>query len=96
MHNLLEWSIYKLMNGKRRVVITGRHLPTGSEARRILGRADYRTLWDRPHHPIRRQRPALPDRGEIPNFVPEDYMDRKEARRVPRACQLALAGAIEA
>jgi 3-oxoacyl-[acyl-carrier-protein] synthase II len=34
--------------------------------------------------------------GEIPDFVPENYMDRKEARRVPRCCQIALAGAIDA
>jgi beta-ketoacyl-acyl-carrier-protein synthase II len=34
--------------------------------------------------------------GEIPNFVPENYMDRKDARRVPRCCQLTLAGAVDA
>ncbi|MCZ7553398.1 MAG: beta-ketoacyl-ACP synthase II [Anaerolineales bacterium] len=34
--------------------------------------------------------------GEIPDFNPEDYMDRKEARRTPRACQIALGAAIQA
>jgi 3-oxoacyl-[acyl-carrier-protein] synthase II len=34
--------------------------------------------------------------GEIPDFVAEDYMDRKEARRIPRSAQIALAAAIQA
>jgi 3-oxoacyl-[acyl-carrier-protein] synthase II len=34
--------------------------------------------------------------GEIPDFKVEDYMDRKEARRTARACQIALASAIQA
>lgn len=34
--------------------------------------------------------------GEIPDFNPEDYMERKEARRVPRSSQIALASAIQA
>ncbi len=34
--------------------------------------------------------------GEIPDFVPEDYLDRKEARRLPRSAQIALASAIQA
>ena len=34
--------------------------------------------------------------GEIPDFDVEMYMDRKEARRTPRACQIALAAAIQA
>lgn len=32
--------------------------------------------------------------GEVPDFDPEDYMDRKEARRIPRSAQIALAAAI--
>jgi 3-oxoacyl-[acyl-carrier-protein] synthase II len=31
--------------------------------------------------------------GEINDFQPEDYMDRKEARRVPRSAQLGFAAA---
>jgi len=31
--------------------------------------------------------------GEVPDFVPENFMDRKEARRVPRSAQLAYAAA---
>ncbi|MDI6694751.1 MAG: beta-ketoacyl-ACP synthase II [Anaerolineales bacterium] len=34
--------------------------------------------------------------GEIPDFNVEDYMERKEARRTARACQIALAAAIQA
>src|SRR5512134_3085579 len=31
--------------------------------------------------------------GEIPDFNVEDFMDRKEARRVPRSAQIAFAAA---
>ncbi len=34
--------------------------------------------------------------GEIPDFEVEQYMDRKEARRVPRVVQIALATALQA
>lgn len=34
--------------------------------------------------------------GEIPEFDPSQYMDRKEARRISRAAQIALAAAIQA
>jgi beta-ketoacyl-acyl-carrier-protein synthase II len=34
--------------------------------------------------------------GEIPDFNPEEYLDRKEARRLPRSAQIALASAIQA
>ena len=34
--------------------------------------------------------------GEIPDFNPEDYLDHKEARRMPRSGQIALAAAIQA
>jgi 3-oxoacyl-[acyl-carrier-protein] synthase II len=34
--------------------------------------------------------------GEIPDFEPTDYMDRKEARRMPRSAQIALAAAMQA
>src|SRR4030066_2540398 len=34
--------------------------------------------------------------GEIPDFIPEIYLDRKEARRIPRSAQIALASAIQA
>lgn len=34
--------------------------------------------------------------GEIPDFVVEDYMERKEARRIPRSAQIALAAATQA
>ena len=34
--------------------------------------------------------------GEIPDFNPDIYLDRKEARRLPRSAQIALASAIQA
>ncbi|UCH59001.1 MAG: beta-ketoacyl-ACP synthase II [Anaerolineales bacterium] len=34
--------------------------------------------------------------GEIPDFNAEDYIERKEARRIPRSAQIALAAAIQA
>ena len=34
--------------------------------------------------------------GEIPDFEPELYLERKEARRIPRSAQIALASAIQA
>jgi 3-oxoacyl-[acyl-carrier-protein] synthase II len=34
--------------------------------------------------------------GEIPDFDPSQYMDRKEARRISRSAQIALAAAIQA
>lgn len=34
--------------------------------------------------------------GEIPDFNPEEYIERKEARRLPRSAQIALASAIQA
>jgi beta-ketoacyl-acyl-carrier-protein synthase II len=34
--------------------------------------------------------------GEIPDFNPEDYLEKKEARRMPRSSQIALAAAIQA
>ncbi len=34
--------------------------------------------------------------GEIPDFNPDDYLDRKEARRLPRSAQIGLASAIQA
>jgi 3-oxoacyl-[acyl-carrier-protein] synthase II len=34
--------------------------------------------------------------GEIPDFDPEQYIEHKEARRLPRSAQIALASAIQA
>jgi 3-oxoacyl-[acyl-carrier-protein] synthase II len=34
--------------------------------------------------------------GEIPDFNPDEYLDRKEARRLPRSSQIALVSAIQA
>ncbi len=34
--------------------------------------------------------------GEVPDFNPDDYLDRKEARRLPRSAQIGLASAIQA
>ena len=34
--------------------------------------------------------------GEIPDFDPQDFMDRKDARRIPRCVQIAVASAVQA
>ena len=34
--------------------------------------------------------------GEIPDFVPEKYIEKKEARRMPRSAQIALAAVMQA
>lgn len=34
--------------------------------------------------------------GEIPEFNPQDFMDKKLARRIPRCAQIALASAVQA
>jgi len=34
--------------------------------------------------------------GEIPDFEPEKYMDRREVRRMPRSTQISLASALQA
>jgi len=42
--------------------------------------------------------PALPCQiaGEIPDFYPELYIERKETRRLPRSVQIALTAAMQA
>ena len=34
--------------------------------------------------------------GEIPDFNPDAYLDRKESRRLPRSSQIALVSAMQA
>lgn len=34
--------------------------------------------------------------GEIPDFNPDDYIERKEGRRIPRSAQIALGAAVQA
>jgi len=83
---------------KRRVVITGLGAVTalGSTLAQyweglVQGRSGIRKI-------TQFDASALPCQiaGEIPDFNPDQYMDRKEARRVSRASQIALASAIQA
>lgn len=82
----------------KRVVITGLGAVTA------LG-SSIRAFWDgliSGHSGIRRitqfDAGELPCQiaGEIPDFDPNQWLDRKEARRIPRSGQIALAAAIQA
>jgi len=83
---------------RRRVVVTGMGAitPLGSSVSAfweglLAGRSGIRriTQFDASDLPCQIA-------GEIPDFKVEDYMSRKEARRVPRSTQIALAAAIQA
>lgn len=85
-------------NGRRRVVITGMGTlnPLGNNVTEfwegaLAGRSgvDWLTQVDSSGYEIHIA-------GEVKNFVPEQYIDRKEARRMSRFAQLAIAAAREA
>jgi 3-oxoacyl-[acyl-carrier-protein] synthase II len=79
----------------RRVVITGMGAltPLGNSVDEfwqgcVEGRSgiDWITLFDNSAYPVKVD-------GEVRNFDPQDYMDRKEARRMARFSQLSVAAA---
>ena len=83
---------------RSRVVITGLGAvtPLGSTVRQLWhglleGRSGIRriTQFDASDMPCQIA-------GEIPDFDAENYLDRKEARRIPRSSQIALAAATQA
>ncbi len=83
-----------LRNGRPRVVITG----LGS----VTALGDPDAMWDalkNGRSGIRRietidvEHVPVKIAGEVRDFVPEDYIDRKEARRMGRASQFAVAAA---
>ena len=85
-------------NGRRRVVITGMGTinPLGNTVEEfwdgaVAGKSGvgYLTQVDAEGY-------ATHIAGEVKNFVPEDFIDRKEARRMARFSQLALAASVEA
>lgn len=86
------------MASRKRVVITGLGAITalGSSIEQFWqglldGRSGIRriTQFDASHLPCQIA-------GEIPDFEPEKYMDRREARRLSRSAQISLAAAIQA
>jgi 3-oxoacyl-[acyl-carrier-protein] synthase II len=88
----------KTYNNRPRVVITGLGAVT------VLG-SSVSLLWEgllQGRSGIRRitefDASALPCQiaGEIPDFQPENYLERKEARRLPRSSQIAVAAAMQA
>ncbi len=83
------------MNERKRVVITGMGLISvlgsdlqGAWQNLLAGKSGIRriTQFDASQMPCQIA-------GEIPEFKPEDYMDRRDARRVSRAAQISLAAA---
>ena len=85
-------------NGRRRVVITGMGTlnPLGNTVAEfwegaLAGKSgvDWLTQVDSTGYETHIA-------GEVKNFAPEDYIDRKEARRMARFSQLALASCVEA
>jgi beta-ketoacyl-acyl-carrier-protein synthase II len=85
-------------NSRPRVVITGLGAisPLGSSVDKLWqgysqGRSGIRriTQFDASDMPCQIA-------GEIPDFDPHDYLERKEARRIPRSAQIAWAAAIQA
>jgi 3-oxoacyl-[acyl-carrier-protein] synthase II len=85
-------------NGRRRVVITGMGTinPLGHTVNEFWENAlagksgvDWLTMADSSNYEIHIA-------GEVKNFEPEKYIDRKEARRMSRHSQLAIAASREA
>ncbi len=85
-------------NGRRRVVVTGMGTlnPLGNNVEEFWRNAlaaqsgvDWLTQVDSTGYDIHIA-------GEVKNFTPEDYIDRKEARRMARFSQLAIAASREA
>ncbi len=81
-----------------RVVVTGMGAitPLGSSVEKfwqglLAGRSGVRriTLFDPGKMPCQIA-------GEVPDFDPQDFMDRKLARRMPRSAQMGLAAAVQA
>lgn len=88
----------KIDNNRTRVVLTGIGAisPLGSNAESlwngcINGRSGVRNIRSFDASNL-----SCQIAGEIPDFEPLDYMDKKFARRIPRSGQIALAAAIQA
>lgn len=86
------------LNNKPRVVITGLGAVSclGSTVEQLwegwmAGKSGIRriTQFDASQYPCQLA-------GEIPDFNPENYLERKEARRYPRSAQIALGAATQA
>jgi beta-ketoacyl-acyl-carrier-protein synthase II len=86
------------IENRRRVVVTGLGAitPLGSSVQQLW------EGWINGQSGIRRITQFNPENfpcqiaGEIPDFEPDKYLERKEARRIPRSAQIAVAAAIQA
>ena len=79
----------------RRVVVTGMGAvsPSRDRCRRSLGGLDPRAFGRRSDHQLRCIAFSTRIAAEVKDFNPTDFMDRKDARRMDRFAQFAVAGA---
>ena len=83
---------------KRRVVITGLGTvnPTGNTVPESWGRRAPRRVRRRAHHPLRYTDSKIKLAAEVKDFDPAERVDKREARKMARFTQFAVAAAVEA